>query len=78
MVISDNYQIGYIENNPQPHPYVKVVEKQQSDKDLKNQCFKIMVAIGYSEQAAKEIIRDFFKKNTANSLEDFFVKINKS
>lgn len=89
-VIDDHFRIGYIEpslercqpvtancqlevNQEFPHPY-----KQILDKDLKHQCYKIMVAIGYSEQAAKEIVKDFFKKNTVNSVEDFFVKINKS
>lgn len=85
MVIDDNFTLGYIEKNKATAPSVKLapikikvteVEAKKSNT-LQQECVRIMIAIGYSQSSAKEIVRDFFKKHTADSLEDFFVKINK-
>lgn len=70
MKIDDNFRLGYIES-PKTQP---VVPKQPN---LKQECFRVLKAIGYSEATAKSMVVDFFKKDTAKDLEEFFVKINK-
>ncbi len=68
--IDDNYRLGYIQRQP-----TKIVIEQPK-VSLNQECVKIMKAIGYSEESAKSIVRDFFKNDTAKDLEEFFVKIN--
>lgn len=58
-------------------PKPVVIKPKKQSPSLQQECFRIMVAIGYSQDSAKQIVKDFFKKNTADSLEEFFVKINK-
>lgn len=77
-IIDDNYRLGYIDlekENQTKQININVVAKDSNN--LKQECIRIMVAIGYSESVAQQIVKDFFKKHTADSLEDFFVKINK-
>jgi Holliday junction resolvasome RuvABC DNA-binding subunit len=76
MKIDDNFRLGYIES-PKPQSVV-VEQKIQKQPDLKQECFRVLKAIGYSEATAKSMVVDFFKKDTAKDLEEFFVKINKS
>lgn len=66
--ISDKIDIGYIRETP---------EKQSKSPDIKAECCRVLIAIGYSPETAKHMVRDFFKKDTAKDLEEFFVKINK-
>jgi hypothetical protein len=82
-VFTDKIDLGYIriesESESKPEPIKVVLSNSKPPKqNIKNECYKILLAIGYSEDTAKEMIRGFFKHNTANSVEEFFVKINKS
>lgn len=84
MVIDDNFTIGYIEKTKKVTPAIKLAPvkikitevEDKKPKTLQEECVRIMIAIGYSQSSAKQIVKDFFKKHTADSLEDFFVKIN--
>jgi|GEM_PF-6511224 len=74
-VFTDQIDLGYIRVKPEQPT---VIYKEPKSTDIKKECLKILVAIGYSTTVAQQIIRDFFKENTANSVEEFFVKLNKS
>lgn len=78
--ISDNIDIGYVKLQAVEQPVkqqVVVKYKEEKKPNLKTECVRILIAIGYSQEIAKQIVRDFFKKDTAKDLEEFFVKINK-
>jgi hypothetical protein len=88
--INDYYKIGYIDAetatsqqcaSPKTEKIIYIetpVVKSPETKNIKKECFNVLKAIGYSEDAAKQIIKDFFKNDTANTLEEFFVKLNKT
>jgi hypothetical protein len=42
-----------------------------------DECIQSLVAIGYKSSVAKKLTDGFFNKDTASTLEEFFVKINK-
>lgn len=77
--ISDDIDIGYIKID-KPVVTINQKPKQAVEKipNLKLECVRILIAIGYSPEIAKQMVKDFFAKDTAKDLEEFFVKINKS
>ena len=76
--MSDKIDLGYIRVEPVPtKTQTQKVAVSSTKPDLKTECRRILVAIGYTPEVAKQMVTDFFKKDTAKDLEEFFVKINK-
>jgi hypothetical protein len=65
----------YLDTPPKTQTKNNVVKTDKNN--LPKECLKILKAIGYEESTAKQMVKDFFKKDNANTLEEFFVKLNK-
>ena len=66
-----------------PKPIVRPQPKQPialvpvTKPSFYDECIQSLIAIGYKPNVAKQLTDGFFKKDTASTLEEFFVKINK-
>lgn len=76
--VSDLFTIGYIES-PSPN-ITNIVCQQTNDIDAKLylDCVDTLVAVGYKKSAAKKLVTEYFKKNTASSVQEFISKVFQS
>ena len=90
---SDLFTIGYIDNNNIPIPaihnttnnykstskvtHVNKVTQNHTVTKLQLDCIDTLVAIGYKKMAARKMVLDYFKNNTANSVQEFISDILK-
>lgn len=75
--INDLFTIGYVES---PTPNITNIVCQTNDIDAKLylDCVDTLVAIGYKKSAAKKLVTEYFKKNTASSVQEFISKVFQS
>jgi len=89
---SDLFTLGYVETNALPAPIhnttnnykstskvtnVNKVTKNNTITKLQLDCIDTLVAIGYKKMAARKMVLDYFKNNTANSVQEFISDILK-
>jgi hypothetical protein len=62
---------------PAPAPAPAPAPTPVAKPSFYDECIQSLVAIGHKPSVAKKLTDGFFNKDTASTLEEFFVKINK-
>ena len=60
-----------------PQPKQPIAHAPVAKPFFYDECIQSLIAIGYKPNVAKQLTDGFFNKDTASTLEEFFVKINK-
>jgi|LakMenE18May11ns_1017448.scaffolds.fasta_scaffold9110858_2 hypothetical protein len=77
--VNDLFTIGYIEDN-QSQNITNILYQQPNEIDAKLylDCVDTLVAVGYKKSAAKKLVTEYFKKNTASNVQEFISKVFQS